>query len=120
MSVPVPDKLLWRRVAALERQVEHLSRLLREWDGTRPVMPLNARLWRATLNEAFGATTTHVAAADLLAISGTDTLLDVSLYDPLDVFSELTGNEGLYVLEQIDQDGTRRFVPIQSPCPPPS
>jgi hypothetical protein len=71
----------------------------------------------ATLNEAFGATTTHVAAADLLSISGTDTGLDISLYDPLDVFADLVGTEGLYVLEQIDMDGTRRFVPIQCVCP---
>lgn len=117
MTVPVPDKLLWRRVSALERQVQHLTQLLRELDGARQVQPLHGRLWRATLNEAFGATTTHVAAADLLTISGTDTGLDVSLYDPLGVFSSLAGTEGLYVMEQIDQNGTRRFVPLQSPCP---
>lgn len=117
MSVPVPDKLLWRRVAALERQVAQLETMLQRVSGTRTVLPLNARLWRATLNEAFGATTAHVAAADLLSISGTDMNLDVSLFDPLDVFSTLAGTEGLYCLEQIDVDGTRRFVPMQSPCP---
>ena len=75
------------------------------------------RLWRVTLNEAFGATTAHIAAADLLTIDGTDTGRDVSLYDPLDVFAILQGTEGLYCFEQIDVDGTRYFVPLQSPCP---
>jgi hypothetical protein len=81
------------------------------------MQPLSSRLWRAKLNEAFGATTTHVAAADLLTIDGVDTSLDVSLYDPLDVFEEWVTDDELYVFEQIDMDGTRRFVPMQSPCP---
>jgi len=118
MSLPVPDKLMWRRVALLERQVEQLEATIRRMTGVRSVLPLTARLWRATLNEAFGATTAHVAAADLLSISGTDMGLDVSLFDPLDVFSILAGTEGLYVLEQVDVDGTRRFVPMQTSCPP--
>jgi hypothetical protein len=113
----VPDKLLWRRVAALERQVEQLNQLLRAAAAARSVTPLNARLWRGKLNEAFGATTTHVASADLLTIDGVDTSLDVSLYDPLDVFIEWATDDELYVFEQIDMDGTRRFVPMQSPCP---
>jgi hypothetical protein len=46
-----------------------------------------------------------------------DTSLDVSLYDPLDVFEEWVTDDELYVFEQIDVDGTRRFVPMQSPCP---
>jgi hypothetical protein len=117
MTVPVPDPLLWRRVAALERQVQQLETTLRRMSVTRSITPLSARLWRATLNEAFGATTAHVAAADLLSIVGTDTGLDISLFDPLDVFSSLATGAGLYVCEQIDVDGTRRIVPLQSPCP---
>jgi hypothetical protein len=119
MSVPVPDGMLSRRIASLERQVAQLEQLVRASAGNRSVTPLNARLWRATLNEAFGHTTAHVAAADLLTISGTDTGLDVSLYDPLSVFVDLVGTEGLYVLEQIDVNGTRRFVPMQTVCPAP-
>lgn len=117
MSQLVPDTLLWRRVAALERQVQALETQLRRVSVPRGVAPLTARLWRATLNEAFGDTTAHVAAADLLSIAGADTLLDISLYDPLDVFASLAGTEGLYCFEQIDVDGARYFVPLQSPCP---
>lgn len=117
MTVPVPDRLLWRRVADLERHVGQLEQLLRAAAGNRSTVPLAARLWRGKLNEAFGATTAHVAAADLLTIDGVDTLLDVSLYDPLDVFEEWVTDDELYVFEQIDVDGTRRFVPMQSPCP---
>ena len=118
MTVPVPDRLLWRRVADLERQVAQLEQLLRTSVGNKATTPLNARLWRATLNEAFGDTTSLSAAADLLTIGGTDTGLDVTLYDSLSVFVDLAGTEGLYVLEQIDVNGTRRFVPMQCPCPP--
>lgn len=118
MSHTLPDPVMARRVAALERQVEQLQQQLRLMAVSRGVTPLNARLWRATLNEAFGATTSLSAAADLLSIGGTDTGLDVTLYDPLSVFVSLAGTEGLYVLEQIDVDGTTRFVPMQTPCPP--
>jgi len=107
----VPDQLLWRRVAALERQVASLEATLRRISSTRSVTPLTARLWRATLNEAFGATTAHVAAADLLTLDGVDTGLDISLYDPLDSYTAMVSDDPLYVLEQIDMDGTRRFVP---------
>jgi hypothetical protein len=106
-----------RRIAMLERQVDQLQQQLRLMTLSRGVTPLNARLWRATLNEAFGATTSLSAGADLLTIGGDDTGLDVTLYDPLSVFVSLAGTEGVYVLEQIDANGTTRFVPIQSPCP---
>jgi hypothetical protein len=115
---PVPDRLLWRRVADLERKVAQLEQLLALSAGSKAVTPLNARLWRATLNEAFGATTSLSAGADLLSLGGTDTGLDITLYDPLSVFVDLAGTEGLYVAEQIDMDGTRRFIPLQCPCPP--
>ena len=117
MSHAFPDPIMARRVAALERQVEQLQQQLRLMAVSRGVTPLNARLWRATLNEAFGATTSLSAAADLLTLGGTDTGLDVTLYDPLSVFVSLAGTEGLYVVEQIDANGTTRFIPIQCPCP---
>ncbi len=117
MSHAFPDPIMARRVAALERQVEQLQQQLRLMAVSRGVMPLNARLWRATLNEAFGATTSLSAGADLLTLGGTDTGLDVTLYDPLSVFVDLVGTEGVYVLEQIDANGTTRFIPIQCPCP---
>lgn len=110
----VPDDKLWRRVAALERQVGQLQQMIRVMSQTRGTTPLNARLWRATLNAAFSS---HTASADLLTLDGVDTGLDVTLYDPLDVFVDLVGTEGLYVAEQIDMDGTRRFIPLQCPCP---
>ena len=113
-----PDPITLRRVANLERQVEQLQQQLRLMAVSRGVTPLGARLWRATLNEAFGATTSLSAGADLLTLGGTDTGLDVTLYDPLSVFVSLAGTEGLYVFEQIDMDGTTRFVPMQCPCPP--
>ena len=115
MSHAFPDPIMARRVAALERQVEQLQQQLRLMAVSRGVVPLNARLWRATLNAGFSS---HEAAADLLTISGTDTGLDVTLYDPLDVFVDLAGTEGIYIFEQIDVDGTTRFVPMQCPCPP--
>lgn len=117
MSPLPPDPVTLRRLANLERQVEQLQQQLRLMAVSRGVTPLNARLWCAKLNEAFGATTTHVAAADLLTIQGTDTLLDVDLYDRLDVFAEWAIDDELYVFEQIDVDGTTLFVPMQSPCP---
>lgn len=117
MSHPAPDNLLSRRVADLERQVAQLSQLLRQVTGSRMMQPLNARLWRATLNEAFGDTTSHHAAADLVSIYGTDTSLDVDLYDALGLFDDLVNGDALYVLEQIDIKGQRYFVPIQAPCP---
>ena len=117
MTTPVPDPVLRRRVAAQERHVAQLEATIRRMSVTRSVTPLSARLWRATLNEAFGDTDANYAAADLLALNGADTNLDIALFDPLDVFSVLTGTEGLYCLEQIDVDGTRYFVPIQAPCP---
>lgn len=113
----VPDRLLHRRISDLERKVGQLEQLLRLATENKMTAPLNARLWRATLNEAFGASTSLSAGADLLTLGGTDTGLDVTLYDPLSVFVDLAGTEGLYVLEQIDQNGTRRFIPIQCPCP---
>lgn len=113
----VPDNRLWRRVAALERQVDQLQQMFRVMAQTRGTTPLTSRLWRAKLNEAFGATTALSATADLLTIDGTDTDLDITLYDPLEVFAEWAADDELYVLEQIDMDGTRRFVPMQSPCP---
>ena len=117
MSLLPPDPVTLRRIANLERQVEQLQQQLRLMAVSRGVTPLNARLWRATLNEAFGATTSFFAAADLLTLAGTDTGLDVTLYDPLSVFADLVGTEGLYIFEQIDTDGTTRFVPMMSPCP---
>lgn len=117
MSHAFPDPIMARRVAALERQVEQLQQQLRLMAVSRGVTPLNGRLWRATLNEAFGATTSLSADADLLTLGGTDTGLDVTLYDPLSVFVDLVGTEGLYVIEQIDANGTTRFIPIQCPCP---
>jgi hypothetical protein len=113
----LPDPITLRRIALLERQVQSLESQLRRLSTTRSITPLNARLWRATLNEAFGDTTAHVAAADLLSLSGGDTGLDISLFDPLDIFSILVGSEGLYCAEQIDVDGTRRFIPLNSKCP---
>lgn len=113
----LPDRLVWRRVAELERQVERLQQELRALSQTRGTTPLSGRLWRVTLNEEFGNTTAHIAAADLLTLSGTDTGLDVSVYDPLDIFATLSGSEAMYVVEQIDMDGKRRFVPLQSVCP---
>lgn len=113
-----PDPLLYRRIAALERQVAYLETAIRRLSVSRSVTPLSARLWRATLNEAFGDTTSHYASADLVTLGGDDTLLDVQLYDPIDAFTDLATASALYVAEQIDADGKRHFIPLQSPCPP--
>lgn len=99
----------------LRYEVHTLQTMLRAFMSAQGSNP--ARLWRATLNEAFGATTAHYAAADLLHIDGTDTTRDVSLYDPLDIFAELAGSEGLYCLEQIDRAGVKYYVPLQTACP---
>ena len=98
MSGLVPDPLLWRRVAAFERQVEAIEATLRRMSTIRSVAPLTARLWMATLNEEFGDTTPHIAAADLLAIGGMDTRMDVNLFDPLDVFAALANGAGRVLL----------------------
>jgi hypothetical protein len=113
----LPDPITLRRIALLERQVQSLESQLRRLSTTRSITPLNARLWRCSLKEAFGHVDPHYASADLLSISGVDTGLDVSLFDPLDVFAILNGTEGLYCFEQIDINGARHFVPMQSPCP---
>lgn len=109
-----PDPITLRRIANLERQVEQLQQQLRLAAVSRGVTPLGARLWRSTLNAGFSS---HEASADLLTISGTDTGLDVTLFDPEDIFVDLTGTEGIYIFEQIDVDGTTRFVPMQTKCP---
>lgn len=114
MSHTLPDPVMARRVAMLERQVEQLQQQLRLMTVSRGVTPLNARLWRATLNAGFSS---YEAAADLLTISGADTGLDVTLFDPEEIFVGLTGTEGIYIFEQIDVDGTTRFVPMQTKCP---
>lgn len=101
----------------LRYEVEQLRTMLRSFMST--CQPRAATLWRATLNEAFGATTAHYAAADLLGINGMDTGRDIQLYDPLDVFSALAGIEGLYVFEQLGSDGKTYWMAMQSPCPEP-
>lgn len=115
MSVPVPDRSAARRMAELERRLVALESEVRRASGVKSITPLNARLWRATLNEVFSY---GLAGADLLTISGTDTGKDITLYDPLNVFEDLENGDGVYCLEQIDADGTTVFVPIQAPCPP--
>ena len=71
-----------------------------------------ATLWRATLNENMGATTTNQADADLLEMGGTDTTDDVDVKDPLGIFSDLENTNACLVLEQ---DG--EYFVIQAPCP---
>jgi hypothetical protein len=116
MSVPVPDKLLWRRVAALEQQVSQLDAELKRVTGSRSILTLASRTWRFRLNESFSD---GEADADLLDLDGNDTNMDVVVKDPLLIFQTLgvtTDDEG-YAEEQIDLDGTRWFLVIQMECP---
>jgi hypothetical protein len=116
MTVPVPDKLLWRRVSDLERMVSQLDAQLKRVTGSRSIQTLASRTWRFRLNEAF---TAGEADADLLDLDGTDTNLDIVVKDPLLIFQTLgvtTDDEG-YCEEQIDLDGKRWFLVIQMECP---
>lgn len=68
-------------------------------------------LWRFTLNEDMGATTTNEGAADLLEMDGTDTTDDVTVLDPLAIFSTLVDTDAGLCIEQ---DGM--YYVIQAPC----
>jgi len=105
---------LYRKANELERRVAHLRRRLETMRETvlRGTLPISGRLWIFQLNEAFGNTTVYKAAADLIELQGTDTLLDVTLTDVLQcISSSETGQSGLCV-EQYDIDGTLMYVPL--------
>jgi len=112
-GIVTPDRSMQRRVNDLERRVEELSALVMQL--SRPgkhVTPLNARLWRCSLNENMGSNT---AGADLLTLGGTDTSLDVTVNDPIDLVESAENGDALYCLEQIDLDGTRYFIAFGAP-----
>jgi hypothetical protein len=79
------------------------------------VEPLTGRLWNFSLNENVGATTSGEAAADLLALDGTDTGKDVTLTVHSRFNTMVSGDEGSCV-EQLDVDGERHYVVIQGDC----
>lgn len=114
----IPDANLAQRIATLERRLNEAEmRLDRPVEESRLMLPLNARLWVAQLNEDLGATTALHADADLCDLEKVDTNLDVDIYDPLDIFSDfLDADDYCYVLEQINITGDRYFIIIQAPC----
>ena len=115
----VADQSLSRRVAYLERRVRELElSLARQEQLWLQVTPLCGRLCQFTLNEDFGATTANYAAADLLQLDGTDTGLDVNVYDGRAQFATyINDTDGGWCIEQLDVDGERFFVVIQGDCP---
>ena len=115
----LPDRSQERRIAYLERRLNEMEMSLsRQEMLAQRVTPLSARLWRFTLNEDFGDTTANYASADLLELDGTDTGIDVNVYDGLAIFaSGLEDGDAGWCLEQINLDGKRFFVVVQGVCP---
>lgn len=69
------------------------------------------RLYRFTMNEAWGATTATAADSDILLMDGTDTNTDDDVFDPLGIFSDMTtGDAGICIY----QDG--KYWAIQAGC----
>jgi len=99
---------LERKVASLERSLANLLSVREKNNDQR----VGSRLFRFTLNEDMGGTTSLVADADIIRMGGGDTGIDAAVRDPDDYFSELTnGAKGLCVL----QDGL--YYIIQAECP---
>ena len=116
MTVPVPDRLLWRRVQTLEQQVERLSAELKRVSGSRSVMGLFCRLWIFTLTSGF---TGIKADADLYDLDDADTGVNISVEDPLENFTPLgirSGDRGVCG-EQIDCKGKRHYIVVEWKCP---
>lgn len=114
--VPVPDRLLWRRVGLLEQTVEHLSAELRRVSGSRSLTPLTGRIWLFTCTGEF---TGKNAAADLYDLDETDTGVNITVEDPLLNWSALglgTGSQGVCE-EQIDLAGKRHYIVVEWKCP---
>ncbi len=115
----INDVSMERRLAYLERRVQELElTLARTQLEPKRVQPLNGRLWQFTLNEDFGDTSADYADADLLDLDGTDTLIDVDVYDGRTQFATYIGTgDGGWCVEQMALDGTRYYVVIQGDCP---
>lgn len=118
MSVPAPDTHLWRRVAALEKQLASMEGLLRRMSTTRHCQPLVGRIWMVELTSDFDEET-DTASADLWDLDQTDTGLDVTIEDPLKNYLDLgigDGNKGI-VEEQLDLSGKRHYIIVEWECP---
>lgn len=87
MTSPVPDSHLWRRIAALERQVASTEAWLRRVSTTRHIQPLSGRLWM-------------YEDTDLYDLSGTDTGASVTTESPPKAMC----------IEQLDLTGARHFM----------
>jgi hypothetical protein len=118
MTVGVPDPHLWRRVAALEKQVSVLEDLLRRLTSRRKVTPLTGRIWRFTCTTDFNEST-DTATADLIDLDGTDTDVNFTVEDPLKNYIDLglgTGAKGICE-EQLDLKGKRHYIVVEWECP---
>lgn len=113
----VPDHSTRRRIADLERQASRLERELERLRHAvhRQTQPIAGRLWRATLNEDMGATTSQRAAADLVALDGSDTSMDVTVDDLLNEHSSMVNTDECLVVEQYDMDGTLIYAIVTCP-----
>lgn len=69
-------------------------------------------LYRFTLNEDMGATTSNEADADILELDGTDTGDDAAVKDPLNIFESLEDTDPGFCVKV----GSEYYV-IQAPCP---
>ena len=116
MTVPVPDRLVWRRVAALEHTIEHLSAEIRRVSGSRSLVPLTGRIWLFTCTSDF---TGKNATADLIDLDEVDTLYNITVEDPLLNWDSLglgSGSKGVCE-EQIDLAGKRHYIVVEWKCP---
>jgi hypothetical protein len=116
MTVPVPDKQLWRRIQALEHTIEHLSAEIRRVTASRSLTPLTGRIWLFTCTGEF---TGKNAAADLYDLDETDTAVNITVEDPLmnwETLSLGTGSQGVCE-EQIDLKGKRHYIVVEWKCP---
>ena len=109
----VPDRSLERRVAYLERRLQEMEMsLARQELLPAKVTPLAGRLWRFTLNADISSGT---ASADLLELGGDDTNLDVTVTDANGRYAGLKNTCAGLCVEQLDLNGTRKFIIIDVP-----
>jgi hypothetical protein len=118
LTIGVPDPHLWRRVAALEKQLADVNAELRRMSATRRITQLTGRIWRFTCTTDFNEST-DTATADLIDLDGTDTDVNFTVEDPLKNYIALglgTGAQGICE-EQLDLKGKRHYVVVEWKCP---
>jgi hypothetical protein len=118
LTIGVPDPHLWRRVAALEKQLADVNAELRRMSTRRRVTQLTGRIWLFTCTTDFNEED-DTATADLADLDWDDTGVNIKVEDPLQNYIALglgTGAKGVCE-EQLDLKGKRHYVVVEWKCP---